>query len=141
MPACNIRRVVPAPVASVYQAFVDGTVFKLTGASSIRADIGVGGEFQLVFEGRGSISGTFLYLAADEGLHLAWNVCGFGRADEKTRVEVAITGSGRESEVEIRHLYVGSPESAAARGRSWEEILSELAALISSIDRTHSRNE
>ncbi len=123
---CTICRVVPASVACIYRAFVDGTVFALTGASTVSSDARVDGAFQLVFEGRGTVSGRFLDLLENEGLRLAWNVSGFGRPDETTIVEMTISSSYPGSAVSVRHRNIGSPESAEAKTRAWEAILSGL---------------
>jgi phosphinothricin acetyltransferase len=105
-------------------------VFKLTGASSVRADARVGAAFQLTFDGRGTVSGRFLDLSTNERLRLAWNVSGFGRLDERTIVEVWLASSGTGCAIEVQHLDVGSPESAEAKARAWESILSDLDALL-----------
>jgi hypothetical protein len=123
-----VGRVIRASSAAVYGAFIEGTVFDLTGASSFTSAPRAGGAFRLMFDGRGTVTGEFLELLFAERVRLTWDVSGFGRPDEKTVVVVGISGAGDESRIEVRHSGVGSPESAAAKTSSWESILVALEA-------------
>jgi uncharacterized protein YndB with AHSA1/START domain len=125
--AIRVRRRLSSPRGGIYAAFVDGSVFRLTGATSIHCDGRVGGSFELLFEGRGAVRGRFLELSQDHRVCLAWKVSGFGRPDETTLVDVTISEGDGQSVVGSRSTFSSllHPRRSARQHRrsSWSAIL------------------
>jgi uncharacterized protein YndB with AHSA1/START domain len=131
MIATRVRRAFSSSRAVIYAAFVDGSVFRLTRATSIHSDVRVGGSFELLFEGRGAVRGEFLELSQNDRVRLSWNVSGFGRPDEMTVVDVTISEGHGQCVVDIEHRDLGSHESASAKTSAWQSILADLELHLS----------
>ncbi len=113
-----------------FEQIRNGTLFRLTGANEIDApEFQEGGFFKLLFNERGTISGSIIHLS-DSQLWLKWNVDGFGRAPEHdTEVRISMLHSDK-TELTLEHRGIKSNESAVAKERAWTEILKELEKLI-----------
>jgi len=126
MESFQIRRKFDASAETVYSAIEDTTIFKLTGADEISIDFNENGLFELIFQGRGKIYGSFEKISKTE-IVLCWNVGGFDRQDERETVVIfALEKVGDTCNLILTHSSIPSKESAAAKMKAWSGVIDSL---------------
>jgi uncharacterized protein YndB with AHSA1/START domain len=119
--------VLPVARGRVFEASRRGYIFCLTGADQVTFDFEIGGSFTLEFSGRGTISGRFLEIESSKRIAVSWNVTGFSRPDEFSRVLFTIAEQAADStRLALEHSGIQSKESMEAKGRAWREILRQI---------------
>ena len=114
-------------IEQAFDLISGGKVFELTGANSIRSDFVKAGRFKLGFEDRGSISGQFKTIDRPGLIEISWDVSGFGRPNEHSKVTFSFKRSDEtKTMLEVKHGQILSQESLDTKIRAWTEILSEL---------------
>ena len=118
-----VTRIYKSSAEEIFRLIEKGVLFKLTGADEIAFDFRERGTFSFSFKNRGNISGEFARIIPNEKIVLKWNVNGFEREDESTKVDISITEKTAGVSVTVSHYEIKSEKSATAKQKAWAEIL------------------
>ena len=127
----SLQKTYDEGIEAIFNLFMDGTVFKLTGADHIQSDFKAGGLFRLMFNNRGAIHGQFIKINKTH-IIIEWNADGFQRHSEiKTLVEITLSGGNGKCILTLDHKNIKQEDSASAKKRAWTEILDNIEKTIS----------
>ena len=122
--------VVNANAAAVYDFISSEKFLKLTGADEIEIDFREGGNYRLLFHGRGEIFGTIEEIIPYHRIILVWNVKGFDRPDEANNRVKVLLDTTKGTTVSVEHSGIENEEAAEAKKKAWREILDDLKDLL-----------
>jgi uncharacterized protein YndB with AHSA1/START domain len=124
-----LKKFYTADKKTIYNLFVDKTVFKLTGADEIQVQPETGQPFHLTFYNRGIIYGHFI-LFTENAIAMEWNVEGFQRPKEiNTFVEIFLSEENGKCHLTLHHQNIMDAAAAAAKQKAWTEILDDIEKL------------
>lgn len=122
----SVQKTYNESAETIFNLFMDGTVFKMTGADNIECDFKAGGQFRLMFNQRGVIYGQFIQLMKNN-IVIEWKVEGFQKPSEiHTLVEINLSENNSACILTIRHKNIIHKDSASAKQKAWTEILDDI---------------
>ena len=126
----NLSRTYSCTSNTIHELFVDGSVFKLTGADEKFSDFKNENTFRLIFSNRGEIFG---HIIKNEIHHLIfeWNVKGFDKPEEINRLlDLNFMESENGVELILQHSEIKNSAAAEAKLKAWTEILKKIDGLF-----------
>jgi uncharacterized protein YndB with AHSA1/START domain len=131
----RLERLLPAPVADVFAAWIDPALMAKwlspTGYAEVEADPRVGGEFRVAMIGDDvRLEHTGVYLAIEPPHRLSFTWLSPYTGGRATQVDVTLAARGDATLLVLTHQQLPD-ETRSSHEDGWGRILERLAALLS----------